>query len=100
LVETFNPETEEFTNLAVRLPSQLSHSSFSFVANGELCLLTSTKQLARWKIESEKKFRLSFTNRNCFSTQPPLVVGSYVLIANAYLRGRVEKLNLESYTFS
>ena len=76
-------------------------ASVSFVANGELCVLTRRKQLGRWRIESEGEFRLFQTERECWSSQPPLIVNSLVLIANNSLGrpGVVEKFSLESYAF-
>jgi hypothetical protein len=100
-IETFNPETEIFTVISVSLPSQMAYSgSVSFVAKGELCVLTRGKQIAAWRIESEREFRLLDTDRECGSSQQPLVLGSMVLIANNYSSSNtVETFNLEFYTF-
>lgn len=98
VVESFNPSTEVFTVLAVSLPQQLRLNSHSvaFVSNGELFLLTNDMQKARWKIESEREFRVSTTGRNCSSTQPPRVFGQLVFIASS---GRMEKFSLQSFSF-
>jgi len=96
LIETFSPDTEAFTVLPISLPPQLDYGSVSFVVNGELCVLTDDRQMALWKIETETEFRLCKTERECWSTQPPLVFGCLVLIAN---EGRVEKWSLESQAF-
>lgn len=97
-VESFNPSTEDFTVLPVSLPQQLRLNSHSvaFVSNGELFLLTNDMQKARWKIETEREFRVSTTGRNCSSTQPPRVSGQLVFIASS---GRMEKFSLQSYSF-
>ena len=74
--------------------------SVSFVANGELCVLTRGKQIAAWRIESEREFRLLDTDRECGSTQQPLVMGSMALIANNYSSSNaVETFSLEFYAF-
>ena len=96
-LESFSPETEIFAVLPLSLPSHLKMgASVAFVVSGELCLLTAGKQMARCKLASENEFRLSNTERYCGSTQPLLVVGSLVLIAN---KGNVWKFNLETHTF-
>ena len=100
-IETFSPDTETFDELSTYLPALMrKSSSVSFVASGELCVLTSEKQMGRWRIESERKFRLSMMGSRCCSTQPALVVGAVVLIANNYFREeKVVKFSLESYAF-
>lgn len=100
VVESFNPETETFQDLPVTLPTQLELGCdcVAFVVNGELCVLTEAKQLARWKIGSGASFLLSATRESCWSSQPPLILDSLVLIANAS-SGRVDKFNLETYAF-
>lgn len=96
VMEAFRPQTEDFTDLGVTLPPQFETDPYSmaFVARGELCLLT-TKQLARWKIESTS-VGVSTTNKKCWSTQPPYVMDSQVLIANW---GSVQKFSLETYSY-
>ena len=92
-IESFDPETEVFMDLPVSFPRQaLLLSSLAFVANEELFLLTNNKQMARWKINEEMEFRISATLRECWSTQPPLVLDSMVLIA---CTGRVQIFSLE-----
>ena len=83
-VESFNPSTEVFTVLPISLPQQLRLNSHSvaFVSNGELFLLTNDMQKARWKIETEREFRVSTTGRNCSSTQPPRVSGQLVFTSS------------------
>lgn len=96
-VESFNPMTEIFVELSVSMPAQsLRHGSVAFVTNGELCLLTENKELARWKVESEGGFRISSMDRECWGSQAPLIVNSQVLIA---CKGQVEKFSLETYSF-
>ena len=96
LIEAFCPETEVFTVLSVCLPSQLDYGSVSFVAKGELCILTDDGQMGQWKIESEGEFRVSGTDRECWSAQPPMILDSVVFIAN---EGKIEKWSLESSAF-
>lgn len=98
-IESFSPETETFTELSICLPCIMAKCySVAFVANGELCVLTTNMQMGRWEMEREITFHGSETNRKCFSSQPPLVLGAVVLIANGRT-GSVEKFSLESYTF-
>ena len=97
-VETFNPVTEAFTVLPITLPPQLTLSgrSVSFVANEELCVLTYEKQMARWKVDTEREFRLSDTGEVMWSLQQPVIVGSLLLIA---CEGGVKQFSLETYTY-
>jgi len=99
-VESFSPRTENFTVLPVSLPKQLQLGcpSVTFVANGELILLTSSKQMARWTVESEE-FRVSATDRECCSGHSPFIVGTVVYIANNAIGGKVEKWSLEADSF-
>lgn len=98
VLETFSPETNSFAELLVSFPPGMlsGYDSVAFVANGELCVLTGGKQLGRWKIETENEFRLYDTDRACWSTQPPLILDSFILIAS---EGRVEMFSLEFYSF-
>ena len=100
VMESFNPQNETFLELPVLLPTQLELGCDCavFVVDGEMCVLTEAKQLARWKIGSEAAFRLSVARESCWSSQPPLVANSLVLIANA-CSGRVDKFSLETYAF-
>ena len=75
-----------------------SESASFVVADGELCVLTLNRQMGRWKIESEGGFHLSATEKSCWSSQPPLVMGSLVLISISY-SGEVQQFSLDSYTF-
>lgn len=94
-IESFNPETETFIDLPLSFPRQPHlFSSLAFVAYEELFLLTNSKQMARWKINEERQFRISTTLKECWSTQPPLVLDSMVLIA---CTGRVQKFSLELF---
>lgn len=97
-VESFSPQTEICTVLPVSLPLQLTlgYNSVAFVASGELCVLTQHSEMARWRVDSESEFRFSATNKECYSRQPPLVMGKEVLIA---LKGTVVKFSLETYSF-
>lgn len=82
-VESFSPLTDTFTVLPVCLPAQLQPSaSVTFVARGELVVLTNSKQVARWKVESEGFFRVSATDRECASFHVPRIVGTVAYIAN------------------
>ena len=69
----------------------------AFIVNKELCLLTTGNQMARWKIDTEREFRLSDTGKTIWSNQQPLIVGSLVLIA---CFGGIMPFNLETYTFT
>jgi hypothetical protein len=99
-VESFCPLTETFTVLPISLPTRFAYDSdtAAFVANGELCLLTHRKQLARWEIVAGNEFRMFKTDRACGSSQAPLIMNSLVLIASSS-NGKVEKFSLESYSF-
>lgn len=94
-IETFDPETETFAVLPVSLPPELTlkQASVAFIANEELCLLTCGRQLARWKIDTESEFRLSW-GESIWSNQQPLIVGPVVLIA---CRGGVVHFSLKIY---
>lgn len=94
-IERFHPETETFTVLPFA-PLHRSCFSVAFVIGEELFLLTSDKHLARLKLEPGNEFRVSNTDRECWSTQSPLVTSSYVFIAN---QGSVEKFCLRTFTF-
>lgn len=95
-MESFSPETELFTLLTVAFPLQKLACSVAFVAQGELWVLTQNKQLARWRIEEEREFLCSSIAKGCWSTQPPLVADSLVLIA---CEGKVLNFSLESLGF-
>lgn len=97
-IETFSAETESFAVLPVALPPRLrlNFPSVAFVANEELCFLMEGRQMARWKIETEREFRLYDTNHPASSGQPPLIVGSTVLIA---CMGNLMRFSLETYSF-
>lgn len=99
-VESFCPLTETFTVLPISLPTRFACDSdtAAFVVNGELCLLTHRKQLARWEIIAGNEFRISKTDRACGSSQAPLIMNALVLIASSS-NGKVEKFSLESYSF-
>jgi len=98
-LESFSSETEVFTVLPVSLPAQLEgYLSVAFVANGELCILTESKQLGIWKIGAETEFRLTATDKKCCSSQLPQVVGSIVLIANNCTE-TLAKFSLDNYVF-
>ena len=99
-IETFHPNTETFAVLSISLPPQMRPAmSVSFIANGELYVLTTKKQMGRWRVDSGRLFGVSATNRECWSTQPPLIVDSLVLIANNCHDGSVEKFSVKSNTF-
>ena len=97
-IETFDPDTDTFEKLSISLPREVEYgcASVTFVTQGELVLLTAGKQMARWRIETELEFRVFRVDRQCCSTQPPLVLDSLVLIAHS---GQVETFSLESFTF-
>lgn len=96
-VETFNPMSETFTVL-FSLPPQLTlkANSVAFVINKELCVLTSTKQMLRLKIDTEREFRLSNTGYVMWSNQQPLIVDSLLLIACC---GGVQQFSLETFSY-
>lgn len=97
VIESFSTETEIFIELPVLLPVQMHwQASVAFVLSKELCVLTSSGCMGRWNIEREREFRLSVTDKSCWSCQQPLFVDSRVLISDG---GRVKEFNLESYTF-
>jgi len=96
IVEKFDPDAETFTDLSVSLFTETISFTASFVAYGELFLLTDKKQLACWKIATENTFRVVTTNGACDSTRQPRVLGSQVLLAN---KGNVAKFSLETYSF-
>jgi len=96
IVEKFDPDAETFTDLSVSLFTETISYTASFVAYGELFLLTDKKQLACWKIATENTFRVVTTNGACDSTRQPRVLGSQVLLAN---KGNVAKFSLETYSF-
>jgi len=97
-IETFKPETENYRVLAVALPAHLDlcMGSVAFEAKGELCLLTENMQLARWKVDAERAWRLFHLEKQCYSTQQALVVGSKVFIAFDW---ELMKFSLETYNF-
>ena len=97
-VESFSPHTETFTILPVSLPAelQLDCASVAFVSGGELLVLTEKRQMARWKIGNKGSFRVSATDRGCWSHHPPLIVGAEVYIAKGW---KVEKWSLETDRF-
>lgn len=97
-VESFNPQSETFTVLPISLPPdlRLGCSSVAFVAYGELYLLTDSKQKACWRIELESEFRLSDTDKQCWSSQQPRITGTQVLIACG---SKVLLFSLETDTF-
>lgn len=99
-MEAFNPLSELFTELPISLPSQLELGCdcVSYVINGELCILTEAKQFARWEIGSEAGFRVYETKESCWSSQPPMVIGAMVFIANA-CSGRVDRFDLKTNAF-
>jgi len=82
--------------LHVSLPAELEigWGSVTFVVNGELIVLTDFKQVVRWKIETETHFCCSDTDRAWWSYCPPLIVGTYVYVAN-----RLEKWSLDMQGF-
>ena len=98
-VESFDPSTEAFTRLAVQLPYglEIGCRSVTFSANDEICLLTEGKQIARWKVNKDKDFKLKGMKEGCWSNQPPLLVGSKAIIAS---EGRVRVFSLETFTFT
>ena len=96
-IETFNIETESFAILPISLPPLLvlGNNSVAFVEDGELCLLTGGKQIARWRINTEREFRLSNTSEALWSNQQPLKIGPLLLIICE--RG-VKQFSLETYS--
>lgn len=97
-VETFDPESETFAVLPITIPRQLNHcgASVSFIFKDELCVFTGERQLLRWKVDQERKFRLTYTGEILWSDQQPLVVGSLLLIACC---GGVDQFDLETFSY-
>ena len=97
VMETFNPKSESFTDLKINLPSQamLAKGSVAFIAMDELCLLTEERYIARWKIESDREFRVSEIGRAFYSCQQPIQVNSLIYIAN---HGELSKFDLDSFS--
>jgi len=83
-IESFSPDTEVFTVLPITLPEELHYGQYSmaFVVGEELFLMNGWYQMAHWKMDSEREFRVSRTEVECWSTQPPLVLGKIVLIGH------------------
>ena len=99
-VETFDPSSEQFTVLSVSLPDQIQLASVAFVTEGELWLLTTNKHAACWKIESSSSFKVYNTDKDCCSSQAPLVDDSVVLIANQTSEyWRLETWSLKMHSF-
>ena len=96
-METFNPLTLSFTVLPISLPPQLrvGGGSVAFVVDEELRVLTDDRQMLRWKA-TEREFRISNTEEVMWSNQPPLIVGSMVLIVSC---GGVDQFSLDTYSF-
>lgn len=96
-VETFNPRTDTFAVLPVFLPMQLrlGAGSVTFATDEELIFLTTKQQIARWKVDTERDFRLSSTGYLELSNQQPLIVGSTVLIVCC---GGVDQFSLHTYS--
>ena len=76
-METFDTETIEV--LPVLLPPQLElgYCSVAFI----LSLLTAGMQMAHWKIDVNREFRVSVTGERIWSNQQPILVGSMARIA-------------------
>ena len=98
-IETFSPTTEAFSLLSVSLPAAIETGAYSvaFIATEELVMLTSRRQMARWKIDSAGQAVLERTDRGCWSGQLPVVRKNKVLIA---CEGRVQKFSLRTYSFN
>lgn len=98
MIETFNPESEVFAVLAVALPGQLAlgFTSVAFIAFGELCMLTGGKQMVRWRVDRDNEARLAYIDRDCYSSQQPVIEGNEVLIG---CKGKLVKFSLETYSF-
>ena len=52
--------------------------------------------MARWKVDTEREFRLSDTGKSMWSNQQPLIVDSLLLITCA---AGVDQFSLETYTY-
>lgn len=97
-IETFEAETETFAVLPVILPSLLCDNwSSAFVYKEEIVLITASKQIARWRIETEREFRLLKTSKGICSLQQPLIVGSRALFP---CEGAIQRFNLDNFSFS
>lgn len=99
VIETFRPESEEFTVLSVKLPEELAvgFMSVTFIVFGELWMLTAGKQLVRWRVKGDRGGKVAWIDRDCYSTQSPLLLGSDMLIA---CKGKLLKFNIVTNTFA
>ena len=96
-VETFNPVTDTFSQLAVRLPESMQRCySIAFIKSGVLCVLTDNQQLAFWRVGSDRGFDVSSTKLCLMNPQLPLVMDSQVFVACG---SEVFQLSLESFAF-
>jgi len=67
VIEAFSSETLLFRVLPVGLPGLLEFGrSVSFVADGEVIVLTECRQMAGWRVDTETEFRVSATDRECW----------------------------------
>jgi hypothetical protein len=98
-IETFSPTTEAFSLLPVSLPAGIETGghSVAFIAKEELVMLTSGRQMARWKVDTAGQVALERTDRSCWSGQSPVMRKNKVLIA---CEGHVEKFSLRTYSFN
>ena len=101
-VEIFHPKSVKTSTLSITFPDQMKSctriASVTFAVHDEICILTSSRQVAYWKVEQERYFRYKVTDRDCSSSQPPLIHGNYVLVANQ-CSGRVERWSAASHAF-
>lgn len=79
---TFNPESETFAVLPITLPPELTlyGGSVTFIYKDKLCVLTGNRELLRWKVDKERKFRFTNTGEILWRWQQPLIVGLMLLI--------------------
>lgn len=97
VIETFHVPTEAFAIFPVTLAS-LSNYSAAFIRDGELIILTYSRQIGKLRLKTETQFRVSQSIRECRSSCPPLIVGDLVYLA-ARDSGQLLTFSLSSNSF-
>ena len=103
VIETFSVISEKYRILGVALPSSLSNSSVAFVAEGEMVVVTYSKQVGRWRIGTEEEFRTKSLSMRDYhsglSNIPPVKIGRDVYWVR-WNDGAPVKFNLDSRTLT
>lgn len=81
VIETFHVSTEAFAVFPVALPNSLSGYCTAFIRDGELTILTYSRQIGKLRLRTETQFRVLQSNKECRSSCPPMIVGNLVYIA-------------------